>query len=139
MGSLFGGGGSAPDPFSPQAVEFRKWEREEATKSARAEHEWARAQALEDREWQEDLEDRRATRKQLEEEERIRLIRSEQQQANETVESINEDFGQDADQSFSNMWSSLNSGVSNARSGAQSSGTSTGLGNAFTQFLTGDS
>ena len=118
MGSLFGGGGSAPDPFSPQAVEFRKWEREEATKSARAEHEWQRAQALE---------------------ERIRLIRAEQQQANETVESINEDFGQDADQSFSNMWSSLNSGVSNARSGAQSSGTSTGLGNAFTQFLTGDS
>jgi hypothetical protein len=139
MGDLFGGGAQAPDPFSDKAVAFRKWEREEATKSAREEHEWQRSQALEDREWQEDLEDRRATRKQKEEEERIRLLRKEQQQATETVDSMTDNYSQDADQSFTNMWSSLDSGVSGARAqAARSAKAGTSLGNAFSKYLTGD-
>jgi hypothetical protein len=131
----FGGSSpAAPDPFSERAVEFRTWERNEATRVAREEAEFARAMALEDREWQEDLEERRATRKQREEEERIRLIRQEQQQATETVESMTENFGNDPDQTFGNMWSSLSAGVGTAlRSGRNQS-----LGNAYSRFLTGD-
>tara|TARA_R100000458_G_scaffold59044_1_gene68526 strand:+ start:945 stop:1349 length:405 start_codon:yes stop_codon:yes gene_type:complete len=134
MGSIFGSAPAAPDPFSARAVAFRREEREAIEKENREREARAREMALEDREWQEDLEERRATRKQKEEEERIRLLRQEQQQATETVEAMTENFGGDVDQRFGNMWSSLSSGVGQARSNR-----SRNVSDAYSRFLTGGS
>lgn len=139
---LGGGGGSQPNPFSPEAVAMRKMELESQTAMAREESEFQRSMAREDREWQEDLESKRAMRKQKEEEERIRALRAEQTEVNEEVDAMQHDLDADTDEGYTQMWSSLSSGVGSNRT-ARSSVPATpakrnkSLDSAFSRFLRG--
>ena len=131
-----------PDPFSPEAVAFRKEELEMQQRMAREEQAFQRAQSQEDREWQEDLESRKALRKQKEEEERIRALREEQGEALDEASEMMAQMADDPDQFYSNMWSSLASGMGSSDRQAYSSGgrrgkkrSSSVIANAFSDFL----
>jgi len=142
MGFLGGGSFNMPDPFSPQAVAMRQEELQWQQEMARDEQAFQRSRAIEDREWQEDLEDRRALRKQKEEEERIRELKAEQMESLQEVEEEIQANLADEDESYTDMWRSLSTGTSGARNAARSQRTGRvkddrSFADSFSSFLTG--
>jgi hypothetical protein len=110
------------DPFSPAALATRKKEYEWQLKQARSEQNFQRALAREDREWMDNLEQRKALRKRKEEEARIRALEEQQAEGSEEAWEQADALAADPDQAFANMWASLAQGAGGAGS--------------YTEFLT---
>lgn len=105
-----------PDPYSAEAVGSRQDEYLWQQTMAREDMAFQRDEANTQREWEEDLERRKALSSTKEEEARIRALREEQEAAVESGQETAMAMGdmQDTDTANSNMWSSLASGSDGA-------------------------
>tara|TARA_Y100000310_G_C20103197_1_gene543718 strand:+ start:108 stop:488 length:381 start_codon:yes stop_codon:yes gene_type:complete len=114
-------GSTAPQSQLP-SLEERQMEFEWQQQMAREDQTFARKLAMEEREWAENMSERKAIREQKEEAARLSSLQEEQQEVAEEAAAQSDLVGADIDQVYSgsNMWASLVSGAGGGQSGAYS-------------------